>query len=970
MNYLLKTSLITGLLVVAFQSSVSADDSNKEAIEPSITKAKYILPPPSPFFSSKITSYTTHESEETEVTSIESVTKESSVQELKMALKIKQEQASILLEELHATAKNSDFENEMYEKTVNLLQEKIKKIDDENKALKSKLSANKSVAAEQQSLLSTLKQDSSELNDLKNSYEQRKEEVSALKQQISYFEVIREKSNATDAKVKTLEDAYTVKSNEVKELKTNLSGIETSSRKLQEKIEEQNIELVSLQKKLIIEDQTQAELIDLQDSVAESNESNVLLKAKIVELDDTNKSLKSQLDKMQQDASQQTQKLSLLDQSTAELEALKSAYTERNDETTNLKEELLEIDNANKSLFAEILTMKAEASQNTRKLGLMDQSTAELTALKSAYKDRNDEMESLKTKLIETEDSNKSLLAEIEKMKADASKNNQKLGLLDQSTTELAALKSAYEERNEEVATVKDFLSASEESNNTLLAEIEAMKKEATTNNKKLGLLDQSTTELTALKSAYKDRNDEMESLKTKLIETEDSNKSLLSTIETIKAEASQNNQKLSLLDQSIAELTALKSAYKERNDEAATLKGKLLEIEDSNKSLLSTIETLKADASQNTRKLGLLDQSTTELTALKSAYKDRNDEAAILKESVLSLENLNKTLQSKIEELENAAKLNTQKLGLLDQSTSELMALKKKISDADKNNQVLTDQLSQLQTNNISLQEKITATEKLLPELDESKSALISLQKKLTETKKLKDTLSNKINVLESDSSKQKKQLSILLSASQELESLKKAYKNLKDEKLTISNEYTAAMLDSDKDGVVNKLDQCKSSPLGSSVDNIGCPEISDADGDNIPDANDLCANTLANVTVNKFGCAADKNITLEGVNFATGSDQLTASSLSIINTVANVLKANPSIKVEVAGHTDGLGIKSVNQKLSKRRANSVAVQLIEQGISADRISSKGYGETNPIAPNTNDAGRLKNRRVELIIR
>ena len=239
-----------------------------------------------------------------------------------------------------------------------------------------------------------------------------------------------------------------------------------------------------------------------------------------------------------------------------------------------------------------------------------------------------------------------------------------------------------------------------------------------------------------------------------------------------------------------------------------------------------------------------------------------------------------------------------------------------------------------------------------------------------MDESENLRETLSSKISTLESDSSNKTRQLTTLSSVTQELESVKSAYKDLKDEKLAISNKFTAAMLDVDKDGVVNELDQCSSSPLGSSVDNIGCPEIFDTDSDKIPDANDLCPNTSTDVAVNKFGCVASESITLKGVNFATGSDRLTFNSLPVINTTVTALKANPGINVEVAGHTDGLGIKSINQKLSKRRANAVAIQFIEQGVEAARISTKGYGESNPIAPNNTEEGRLMNRRVELKIR
>ncbi|MGK0270918.1 MAG: outer membrane protein OmpA-like peptidoglycan-associated protein [Cocleimonas sp.] len=944
MNSVLKISLITSLLIIAFQSAY-ADDSNKDAVEKLTSKAQYVLPPPSPFFSSNITSLKTQNNNE-ELAALDSKTIESEeiaateiieesslgsnnlkdrIYELEMALKDNQLQATNLVEELHATAKNADFENEMFEKTVSLLQEKIKILGSENKDLTTKLSSVESTTVKQQGLLSTSKKESTEFNELKNSYVQRKEEVSSLKKQIEYFEVFRKKNHVTNIKVQTLEDAYTVKSNEVEELKASLNDVEASSKSLINKVEEKNIEIASLKEKISSEEQIQAELVDLQNAATESNDSNVLLKAKIVELDDANKSLKSQLGKAQQEASQHTRKLGLIDQSTAELEALKSAYKERNDEAANLKDELIEIDNANKSLLAEIETLKTAASDNIRKLTLFDQSTAELTALKSAYKERNEEAGTFKDFLSASEESNNALLAEIEAMKADATKNSSKLGLLDQSISELTALKGTNKELIDEAQVLKEKIVVLDGANKTLLSKTQQLENDASQNKRKLGLMDQSSAELTALKSAYKERNNEAQALKEKITELDNLNKTFQSKIQELENAASQNMRKLGLMEKSSAELIALKSAYTERNDEAQTLKDNLLKLDNDNKTLFSQLEKMKADTNQQTRKLGLLDQSTAELSALKSAYKDRNNENMELKKKLSTAEKLK----------------------------NELDALKLTKNKLESDNSELTVKLNEHRT--------------LKSSLDSSTTALSNLQKKLDESENTRKTLSRKIGVLESNTSDQKRKLTTI---TKELESLKSAYKDLNNENLTISNKFSAAMLDTDKDGVINELDKCPSSTLGSSVDSIGCPEISDADGDKVPDANDLCANTSVGSAVNKFGCEADKSITLEGVNFATGSDRLTINSLSIINTTANALKANPSIEVEVAGHTDGLGIKSVNQTLSKRRANSVAIQLVEQGVNAAKISTRGYGESKPIAPNNTEEGRLKNRRVELKIR
>ena len=73
-----------------------------------------------------------------------------------------------------------------------------------------------------------------------------------------------------------------------------------------------------------------------------------------------------------------------------------------------------------------------------------------------------------------------------------------------------------------------------------------------------------------------------------------------------------------------------------------------------------------------------------------------------------------------------------------------------------------------------------------------------------------------------------------------------------------------------------------------------------------------------------------------------------------------------NPSYRVVLSGHTDSVGTEAYNQKLSEKRANAVAKALEELGVSADKITSIGYGELKPIASNKTKEGRAENRRVE----
>jgi outer membrane protein OmpA-like peptidoglycan-associated protein len=107
--------------------------------------------------------------------------------------------------------------------------------------------------------------------------------------------------------------------------------------------------------------------------------------------------------------------------------------------------------------------------------------------------------------------------------------------------------------------------------------------------------------------------------------------------------------------------------------------------------------------------------------------------------------------------------------------------------------------------------------------------------------------------------------------------------------------------------------------------------------------------------------------SLTLEGVNFMNDSAELTPGSKRVLNRVASSLKEWSEVDVEVEGHTDSVADDAYNMDLSQRRAESVRAYLIERGVSASRLSAKGYGETRPVASNETPEGRAKNRRVEL---
>lgn len=102
--------------------------------------------------------------------------------------------------------------------------------------------------------------------------------------------------------------------------------------------------------------------------------------------------------------------------------------------------------------------------------------------------------------------------------------------------------------------------------------------------------------------------------------------------------------------------------------------------------------------------------------------------------------------------------------------------------------------------------------------------------------------------------------------------------------------------------------------------------------------------------------------------VNFVTDSAQLQPSSTPVLNELAATLGASPDLKVDLIGHTDSVGSDAYNQDLSKRRAASVYLWLVQHGIAHDRLQSEGLGFLEPIASNEIAEGRVVlNRRVEV---
>lgn len=145
--------------------------------------------------------------------------------------------------------------------------------------------------------------------------------------------------------------------------------------------------------------------------------------------------------------------------------------------------------------------------------------------------------------------------------------------------------------------------------------------------------------------------------------------------------------------------------------------------------------------------------------------------------------------------------------------------------------------------------------------------------------------------------------------------------------------------------------------------------PPNPDLDGDGVPNERDKCPNTRPGAVVDLDGCEVEAVISLDGVYFDFDKASLRPEGIAVLNDAAALLKTNERVVVEVAGHTDSVGSEAYNQGLSERRANTVRDYLVSQGITATRLTARGYGEVQPVATNDTPEGRQLNRRVELIV-
>jgi outer membrane protein OmpA-like peptidoglycan-associated protein len=173
----------------------------------------------------------------------------------------------------------------------------------------------------------------------------------------------------------------------------------------------------------------------------------------------------------------------------------------------------------------------------------------------------------------------------------------------------------------------------------------------------------------------------------------------------------------------------------------------------------------------------------------------------------------------------------------------------------------------------------------------------------------------------------------------------------------------------DADGDGVADKDDNCPS--VKGDKANGGCP-WPDTDGDKVLDKDDKCP-TVAGTVANN-GCPEVSDDTMKKLNdygktilFNSGKSSFQKQTMPVLQAITAILKEYPTAKFSLEGHTDNTGSDALNQTLSEERAAAVKNFLVENGIDASRLSSKGFGESAPVDSNKTAKGKANNRRVEV---
>ncbi len=428
----------------------------------------------------------------------------------------------------------------------------------------------------------------------------------------------------------------------------------------------------------------------------------------------------------------------------------------------------------------------------------------------------------------------------------------------------------------------------------------------------------------------------------------------LTEKIENLEQQLTEASTKSTALEAELSTTTASIDSLKKDKEtlsvELSTAKAALEEARQQTTEMNNALEETKASLLQeeNTRQALTTDMEPVKLALAQSEEKndDLNSQYRNLEKQLADLQASRE--QANAQKPDDANKVAEQEAKIA--GLVEELATAKSTSDKQMATlQTTEEQIAQINSEKEALSAKLQnvqqTNKELIEQSEKANKQIVSLEEKAATLAATLDE--NKSN---------------LTSSHEEIATLKSTVSSIQEEQETLR----LNTVDTDNDGVVDSVDECADTLQGVTVNTQGCEEDSDKDG--IVNRLDLCPDTASGLDIDNAGCSAEQTtIVLKGINFQIGTSKLTQNATSILNMTAVILKNNPEIKMEVAGHTDSIGNANLNQQLSTTRAKAVLNFLVAAGVAEDRLQAKGYGSDDPIADNASSEGRAKNRRVEL---
>ncbi|MDC0281154.1 OmpA family protein, partial [Akkermansiaceae bacterium] len=446
-----------------------------------------------------------------------------------------------------------------------------------------------------------------------------------------------------------------------------------------------------------------------------------------------------------------------------------------------------------------------------------------------------------------------------------------------------------------------------------------------------------------------------------------------------VRLEKAEQGHEIARINSLQKENLTLKEKVKTQDAEIA----RLLPIEQQYKKATIAATELKKEQSRLSKTLTEREKQLANLKSHLAAEVKRSLEIPILVQAKIDLE----------KKLADSSASNKEFKNNNDVLTAKRLELEEKINEAQQTILAMRAQLKKNETAIASVTELTTTNDRLVAEkallentVNMAKAELVKamglrtrLEAELAETKKVAiavETLKNKNAVLvegkamiQDRLSANEKSFSLLKADRDRLET---AYENLEKAKTNLSTEITQ------RNDELNKL---RAELVEKSEDSEGIGALKEEKAtlkaqllkrdEDLKKARKELGKLQINATVLEKQLVSLKRTTasINPIRYAKGDANITNQQTRVLNEVQQVLKIFPNARFEIVGHTCDLGIADQNIDLSRRRAQSLHDFLLSKGIKKDRLKHRGMGQSEPAVPNTNEANRRQNRRVEVEI-